>query len=291
VHASRGKLTRAEPVAALYEQGRVHHVGYFGPLEDQQTGYDGSRAGPSPDRLDALCWALTELMLGEPPGGYIKPALLLVPKHEAREPVEMPQHCRMLCASAAGCIADPEAVGTVYFAVPHAGRDEPLVIIDWDVLHLEAGALEHWFAAVLWDFDHLGEDCRPWEPPWLLIDSAGIGATLVQQVIPVAMEHGAEGRQLLGELGWVRDESFGTMSERIVKASGHVASGRVQIARPAFEKAQSFKAVTRNHLLAQVAAFGLTQDAPSVGELLVAFANGVLAKFDTHHGPLSLPLQ
>jgi phage terminase large subunit-like protein len=62
VRAARGKVTRAEPVAALYEQGKVHHVGYFAPLESQQT--DWVPGMESPDRLDALVWALTELMLG-----------------------------------------------------------------------------------------------------------------------------------------------------------------------------------------------------------------------------------
>lgn len=65
VHASRGKVTRAEPIAALYEQGRVHHVGVFQKLEDQMcaftSDFDRNRAGYSPDRLDALVWALTEL--------------------------------------------------------------------------------------------------------------------------------------------------------------------------------------------------------------------------------------
>ncbi len=63
VHATRGKYVRAEPVAALYEQGRVHHVGAFPELEDQMCTYtlDGLPDGSSPDRLDALVWALTEL--------------------------------------------------------------------------------------------------------------------------------------------------------------------------------------------------------------------------------------
>jgi len=67
VHASRGKAARAEPVAALYEAGRVRHAGLFGALEDQLCGLmaGGSYQGPgrSPDRADALVWALTELML------------------------------------------------------------------------------------------------------------------------------------------------------------------------------------------------------------------------------------
>jgi phage terminase large subunit-like protein len=72
VHASRGKGARAEPVALLYEAGRVTHCGAFPELEDQLCGMTpGGYFGPgrSPDRADALVWALTELMLrrqGEP---------------------------------------------------------------------------------------------------------------------------------------------------------------------------------------------------------------------------------
>ena len=68
VHATRGKSARAEPVAALYEAGRVAHVGAFPALEDEMAGMQtgGGYAGPgrSPDRADALVWALTALMLG-----------------------------------------------------------------------------------------------------------------------------------------------------------------------------------------------------------------------------------
>jgi len=62
VHASRGKIIRAEPVAALYEQGRIKHVGNFPKLEDELTTWDGANSF-SPGRLDALVWAFTELML------------------------------------------------------------------------------------------------------------------------------------------------------------------------------------------------------------------------------------
>lgn len=66
VHASRGKTKRAEPVAALYEQGRVHHVGSFPELEDQMLAWNPSIPDDeqdSPDRMDALVWALSGLML------------------------------------------------------------------------------------------------------------------------------------------------------------------------------------------------------------------------------------
>jgi phage terminase large subunit-like protein len=65
VHATRGKYLRAEPVALLYDQGRVRHVGAFPELEDElcDFGSGGLSTGRSPDRLDALVWALTHLML------------------------------------------------------------------------------------------------------------------------------------------------------------------------------------------------------------------------------------
>jgi predicted phage terminase large subunit-like protein len=68
VHASKGKRTRAEPVSALYEQKRVSHVDTFAVLEDQLTTWE-PEAGDSPDRLDALVWALTDLMLAQSTSG------------------------------------------------------------------------------------------------------------------------------------------------------------------------------------------------------------------------------
>jgi predicted phage terminase large subunit-like protein len=61
VHASRGKRTRAEPIASLYEQGKVHHVGNLERLENQLCNWEANSGDPSPDRLDALVWALSEL--------------------------------------------------------------------------------------------------------------------------------------------------------------------------------------------------------------------------------------
>jgi phage terminase large subunit-like protein len=65
VHASRGKVVRAEPISALYEQGRVHHVGRFDQLEDQMCMFSvdniRSISNGSPDRVDALVWGLTEI--------------------------------------------------------------------------------------------------------------------------------------------------------------------------------------------------------------------------------------
>ncbi len=64
VHASRGKAARAEPVSSLYEQGRVYHVGFFPQLEDQMTSFVPGQSASSPDRVDALVWALSDLVVG-----------------------------------------------------------------------------------------------------------------------------------------------------------------------------------------------------------------------------------
>jgi len=65
VRASRGKYIRAEPVAGLYERGRVHHVGTYDELEDQMCGWTPQGNEASPDRMDALVWAVTELLIDE----------------------------------------------------------------------------------------------------------------------------------------------------------------------------------------------------------------------------------
>lgn len=66
VRASRGKVVRAEPVAALDGQGRIHHAGIFSALEDQMCRFGDAGDGASPDRVDARIWAMTELMLNKP---------------------------------------------------------------------------------------------------------------------------------------------------------------------------------------------------------------------------------
>jgi phage terminase large subunit-like protein len=87
VQASRGKRTRAEPIAALYdgnetnddrsEPGRVHHVGFFPELEEEQVTWTPGM--DSPDRMDALVWALTELMLKKQGGGTILEPTGMIP--------------------------------------------------------------------------------------------------------------------------------------------------------------------------------------------------------------------
>jgi len=63
VHATKGKMVRAEPVSSLYEDKRIHHVGYFPVLEEQMTTFTGKPGESSPDRMDACVWGMTELFI------------------------------------------------------------------------------------------------------------------------------------------------------------------------------------------------------------------------------------
>ena len=65
MRATRGKAVRAEPVSSLYEKGRVHHIGEYEKLEDEQTNWVPNSGMPSPNRLDALVWCITELLVGK----------------------------------------------------------------------------------------------------------------------------------------------------------------------------------------------------------------------------------
>jgi phage terminase large subunit-like protein len=63
VKASRGKLARAEPVYSLYQEGRIYHCGSFPLLESQMAGFNPESSLTSPDRVDALVWGLSALLL------------------------------------------------------------------------------------------------------------------------------------------------------------------------------------------------------------------------------------
>jgi phage terminase large subunit-like protein len=132
VTASRGKWLRAEPVAALYEQGRVKHVGGFARLEDEMCSFgpDGKSDGKSPNRLDALVWAATELMLGDGASVF-----------ESAEddfivaPIDIPRHWRRVFAlevthNRVACLwgALEQGSDTVYLCSEYVARRQDLAV-------------------------------------------------------------------------------------------------------------------------------------------------------------------
>lgn len=80
VTASRGKAVRAEPIAALFEQGRAHLVGYYTDLEDELCEYEPGVSQKSPDRMDAMVWALTDLSEGSSTLNFLAALAVFCPK-------------------------------------------------------------------------------------------------------------------------------------------------------------------------------------------------------------------
>ena len=136
ISASRGKVLRAEPVSALYEQGLVHHVGRFAVLEDQLCAFttQGYRGEGSPDHADALVFAITELMLKEH-APIIEYYRLQVQEHEserqqARADGEGGDEAQFVKLLARAGISGAHGVSGAYYVV---GADGVIAVKEEDV--------------------------------------------------------------------------------------------------------------------------------------------------------------
>ena len=251
VHASRGKMVRAEPVSALYEQGKVHHVGVFGPLEDQLTSYDGQRVGASPDRLDALVWSLTELMLGEPLGGYFKLAALLVDG----EPAQLPLRPEKIFVTLAMTDQPDSGVGVCYWARSrHYGI--PVVLLDYDLVEVDFALADGYLQAL---YRRALELCELTQATWrqlhggprmpfgLWVEEAGLGPTFSRQGLQAGIDIRAIPEKLLPP----------GIDDRAQAVKGFVASGRLikLAAGGSRARAPASRAFSQNHLLKQVLGF------------------------------------
>ena len=139
ITASRGKAVRAEPVSLLYDQGRVHHVGRFGALEDQLCAFStsGYRGTDSPDRADALVWALTNLMVDQPEGAGLLEFY--------RQQAEATKAGATMKAGADTRLRAPAGTSTVYGLSGRqytVGADRIVEVIDDDVKPLIALGFE-----------------------------------------------------------------------------------------------------------------------------------------------------
>ena len=127
VRASRGKVVRAEPVSALYEQGRVHHHGTLAKLEDQMTTFNARTGEKSPDRMDAMVWAITELAEGSGGwGGFVRSEGEAAIRQE--NPAALPRvnvsggnHDKCDCGSVIWCNNGPTAKQTCF----KCGKERP----------------------------------------------------------------------------------------------------------------------------------------------------------------------
>ena len=274
INSSRGKVLRAEPVSSLFEQRRVHLVGSHPELEDQccsfTSDWDRRRDG-SPDRVDALVFALSELLLQERPGGFIRTEALLQPADAAdgAVPVDMPHQVESVFACASIVEAEPDALAITHFAV--TGGNPALVVLDWTVTLLEQSTLDEFFpatAARLEELVKLTGSRSSFAP--LLCEPAGFGMMLLEQgklrghrVMPLADE------ELLAK----------PLPTRLIEAANYLHAGSLKLSREAFDKRVSFRSVLRNHLCAELAAFSLADAKPKIGPLAASLATGALHSF------------
>ena len=105
VTASRGKAVRAEPIAALSEQGKLHMVGYFTELEDELCEYEPGVSAKSPDRMDAMVWAVTELSEGSNALNYLSALAVFCPSCRMPAPKST-----KFCPKCNTLIGEPDAI-------------------------------------------------------------------------------------------------------------------------------------------------------------------------------------
>lgn len=273
ISSSRGKVLRAEPIAAFFEQRKAHMVGSHPELEDQACRFTSdwlrSRDG-SPDRVDAMVFALTELMLGLPAGGFFREAMLL----ERGEPVVLtrpPDDVFAIIGTPHETGPDRDSVAVLYCARSH--RDYPLTIVDWDVAPHDVALMSGvWLEDIArrlgaWTAALHSRNAGMW------IERTPIGAPL--------LELGSAHRLHVVDVNDQMTDLAAGIMERVSLAARFVGTGRlVRIGKDAHEKAATFRGLTRNHFLAQVCAFGASNEpAQQPVEFLHAFCIATLISF------------
>jgi len=280
VTSSRGKVLRAEPIAAYWEQKRAHIVGSLPALEDQLCNfthsYDRARDG-SPDRLDALVFAATELLSNAAAGRFFSASALLV---NGSEPAPMP--CFVDQVFALATASDTvDAVAVIYFGSSQRGDDNhpyPLTVLDWSLHEGTQTAEAEWLAAIFARGSELAQECghhTGCQVP-LFVEKSAFGQLLLDQFIA---------------MGWVfliEPEKLGppNLIERAAAARAFVATGSVKICRTAYEKTQVFRGVDKNHLTAQILSFD-PETKPGEAPLVSAFCVGMLAALRGRETPPS----
>lgn len=253
VTSSRGKVLRAEPVSALWEQKRAHIVGSMPALEDQACNFthawDRARDG-SPDRLDAMIFAATELMSGAAPGSYFNGASLLADGQPDVRPLCIQQvfavlSCPARSGSAAGCVIVATSPNDV------APRFH---VLDWMIAEIDQVLSIEWLSVA---YARVLEFSTEWkalsESPEIMIEDDAFGEAAFELCLMHAYSTGAAIN--LCKINRGRGEQIPTL-ERLVEASrAKINSGAVKIARPAFERQEPFRSSNVNHFMTQVLTF------------------------------------
>jgi phage terminase large subunit-like protein len=263
ISSSRGKVLRAEPIGSLFEQKRAHIVGSLPELEDEMASFtsdwDRARDG-SPDRVDAMVFAATELMLTVSAGGYFQAASLLVDG----EPVPAPFRPRDVFAVGVASEGQ-DSFGVLYLARMHAEMPYSLVVLDWTLHAVDAELFAGpWLAGVFERqaaFEPLSDISSLW------IREAGIGAALLRQ----GQEVGLNACNIDEPLELPPD-----LPTLVSDVSSEIHGGKVKITADAYAKHQTHASLTRNHFLAHLEAYKVGAEEPADCSLLKALCIGVM---------------
>jgi hypothetical protein len=252
ISSSRGKVLRAEPIAAFFEQRKAHMVGSHPELEDQCCRFTSdwirSRDG-SPDRVDAAVFALTELMLGLPRGGPFREAMF-----QCNEPVfsRPPDKVFAMLGTAHDVGPDRDGVAVIYCAYSKYGSSPPLVIVDHEIAPQDTALLNgSWI-----------EDVARRLAAWAAALSSNSGGLWVEHTpLGSALFELGVGRRLpMADATDALPDFPRDLLERVNRTSRFIGTGLVRIAPEAIEKVTTFRGVTRNHLLAQTLAYGSSRE-------------------------------
>jgi predicted phage terminase large subunit-like protein len=272
ITSSRGKVLRAEPISALFEQGRAHLCGNFPQLEDQlasfTSDYDRARDG-SPDRLDAMVFALAELTSGAAPGGYFNETALLC----NGEPDVVPACVQNLFGVLATTDRTGAAVAFMIFGTSPNDVAPRLHLIDWRIVEMDQALSIEWLSAC---YARLLELAQEWKalsgPPEIFVEMDDFG----QAAFELCWFHMETTGQAINlcKIERRRKQPIPSLQERVEACRAKINGGTVKLARPAFEREEAFRSANANHLLTQLRKFAPeARDAPV--ELVTALCMGV----------------
>jgi phage terminase large subunit-like protein len=276
ITSSRGKVLRAEPVSALFEQSRAHLVGTFPELEDQlasfTSDYDRSKDG-SPDRLDAMVFAISELMSGSAPGSYFNTTALMVDGAPAANPSCVGQIFGTLVTTP----RTGAAVGFVILATTPTDEPGPrLHIIDWLLGEMDQCLSVEWLSEAykLLQGHAKGYLVSTNIAPPILVESDDFGGCAFDLALVHFYENGEAEAINLSKIDRRRGVPIPTLDELVEAVRPKINSGVIKLAQPAFERQAAFRSASANHLLTQLRRFAPEERAAPV-ELVTALCTGI----------------
>lgn len=253
VTSSRGKVLRAEPVSSLWEQKRAHIVGAMPALEDQACNFthtwDRARDG-SPDRLDAMIFAATELMSGAAPGSYFNGACLLVDGQPDAQPVCTQEVFGVLATTP----RTGSAVGFVIVATSPSDMAPRLHVIDWKLAEMNEALSVEWLSSAYVRVQELAKEWKALsEPQCIMLQMDDFG----QAAFELAEWHYDSTGVIVNlcKINRRRGEAIPTLDERVEACRSKINTGAVKIARAAFERQEPFRSANTNHFMTQVLTF------------------------------------